>query len=576
MTGGAGTPAGGLRLVDYLYLTAMDPARFAQLIEDWDVRLGEVGYGPNTLAALDHSGVRGHVARARDLAQLLSGTDGVSVAETAVRRIETAAFVCSPTGAVLACNAAAAAVFGIAPGARVADLPLALGSRAQFPVSLDAARRGGADHREVLRLTPGDQSRTIIAFLRLLPDQAGRPDVLVVTTEHVWTTGVETALQRAFAVTPAEINVLRQIMSGQSVSGIAAALGRSEATIRSQVHALLAKTGTRSQAELVSLMVTFQTSARDQGAALPVAGSQTPARANPYQTLFLPDGRRLDYLRLGHPQGQGFLWLHGNLSQCRLPKSAEDWLHRLRLSMVVPIRAGYGYSSALPRPADAQQVAVSDIGHLRRHLALPPGPVVAHGNDFMLACTLALAGRAEVTHLFGVGATFPVETPEDFARLGRWARFFRANAHHAPWAVAFLGRSAYRFGRAVGLERYVELVMKGTPDGEAFAVPEIRAAVLAGMEILWGDDVQAQDAFAADTIAVQRGPWPDLARLTVPVTLIHGTKDTNCSFEDAVVHQARHPSWRLMAFVDAGNFVHHAHWPEMLGAIAEAMGIAPV
>jgi alpha-beta hydrolase superfamily lysophospholipase len=91
---------------------------------------------------------------------------------------------------------------------------------------------------------------------------------------------------------------------------------------------------------------------------------------------------------------------------------------------------------------------------------------------------------------------------------------------------------------------------------------------------LWGDDVLPQDAFAADTIATQRGPWPDLSRLAVPVTLIHGMMDTNCAFEDAVANQARHPDWTLMAFAEAGSFVHHAHWPEMLAAVAAAAGIS--
>lgn len=563
------------RLVDALYLTAVDPSRFAQLVEDWDARLAEPGPGPDRLAALDRSDLRGHVARAQEVAGRLSGQGDRPQAETVVERIGVAAFVVSPSGDVLACNGAATAAFGIRQGTVAADLPLTVESRDTLARGLALVRDGDADRREVLRLAWEAPPQTHFAILHRLPDEAGRANVLVVTTLHVWTAAVEDSLRRAFGVTPAEIAVLRQAMSGLPVAEIAQALSRSEPTIRSQIHSVLSKTGTRSRAELVSLIQTFQAPGGDVGRALSGAARRPVARANPYRSLGLPDGRRLDYLLQGHPQGQPFLWLHGNLSQCRLPAAAEDWLNRSGMAMVVPIRAGYGYSSPLPHLADAHRTALDDIAQLRRHLALGPAPVVSLGNDFMLACKLALAPGSDCTHVIGIGATFPIETPEDFARLGRWARFFRANAHHAPWAVAFLGRSAYRFGRAVGLERYVELVTKGTADGVAFADPQVRAAVLAGMEIIWGEDVRAHDAFAADMIAVQRGPWPDLTRLAVPVTLIHGMQDPNCAFHDAELHKAWHPSWRLVAVPDAGSFVHHSHWKTVLTAIAKAMGRPP-
>jgi DNA-binding CsgD family transcriptional regulator/pimeloyl-ACP methyl ester carboxylesterase len=577
LTDGPGHPQAGNSdwLADQLYLTAVNPSRFGQLIEDWNSHLSEVSEDFDSHGALGQTELRGHVARAQDLVRLLTGQSDPSMAEIAVERAGMAAFVVSPSGEVLTCNGGAAAGFRLRPGAVLADMPLSPESREHLVAALALAREAGTDHREILRLTSDIPSQTLFAILRPLPDETGRPNVLVVTTLHVWTAAVEKAMRLAFAVTPAEITVLRQIMSGKSAAEIALALSRSEATIRSQIHSVLSKTGTRSRAELVSMMLTFQTSAVDLGQARPDSGPQPLQRANPYQTLKLPDGRRLDYLVLGHPKGQPFLWLHGNLSQCRLPAEAEDWLHRSCLSMVVPIRAGYGYSSPMPRAADVHRVALDDIEQLRRQLALGPAPVVSLGNDFMLAGKLALALGYDCTHVFGIGATFPIETPEDFARLGRWARFFRANAHHAPWAVSFLARSAYRFGRAVGLERYVETVTRGTVDGAAFADPQVRAAVLAGMEILWGDDVHAHDAFAADMIAVQRGPWPDLARLAVPVTLIHGRKDPNCALHDAEVHQARHPSWRLIAVPEAGSFVHHSHWKTVLAPIAGAMGRPP-
>jgi DNA-binding CsgD family transcriptional regulator len=52
-------------------------------------------------------------------------------------------------------------------------------------------------------------------------------------------------------VTPAESRVAAMLASGMNVREIAGACGVSVATVRSQLHSLFQKTGTRRQAELV-------------------------------------------------------------------------------------------------------------------------------------------------------------------------------------------------------------------------------------------------------------------------------------------------------------------------------------
>jgi len=73
-----------------------------------------------------------------------------------------------------------------------------------------------------------------------------------------------TAVRDVFGLTKAEARVLLGLIEGQTVEECASSRGVSISTIRSQVSALLAKTGTRRQAELVSIvarMVSFATPA---------------------------------------------------------------------------------------------------------------------------------------------------------------------------------------------------------------------------------------------------------------------------------------------------------------------------
>lgn len=561
-----------LILVDCIYSSAVEPSRFERLVDTWDAKLRTAGYAAESLAKLNGNEIVDHFSKAQEASTRISDLSSRSLAEAAVARIDTAALVCAADGRIIACNAAAARAFPDAqPGNLIASLPFSQDGIEQFTASI--AHVTGADdgRHEILRLRPEPAKQPVYAFVRPLRDGQAL-HALIVTTEHVWQPEVESALQRAFAFTAAEVNVLRMIMSGVSVAEIAASLGRSEATIRSQIHNLLGKTGTRSQAELMSLTLAFQDSTDEDAMAVHTVRRPAGVSANPYETLALPDGRSLDYLRLGDPVGRSFIWLHGNLSQCRLPWPAERWLQRNGIAMIVPIRAGYGYSSPLPKGGAVIATAISDICLLRSHLDLAPSPVAAHCNDFLLACSLALAEPALFTHVFGIGAAFAIETPEEYARLNKWARFFRANARHAPRVLAFLGRASYTMVRTIGYENYVEGVMKGTPDIAAFADPAIRAAILAGMEILWGEGVRAHDAFAADTIAVHRDPWPDLGKLIVPVTLVHGEQDHNSSCLTAKEHAARH-GWKTMLFPETAVFSHHIHWEPMLREIATSMGV---
>jgi DNA-binding CsgD family transcriptional regulator len=61
-------------------------------------------------------------------------------------------------------------------------------------------------------------------------------------------------LQGLFDLTPAEARVARAIAEGDTIADIAPSLGVAEGTIRTQLKAVLAKTGLHRQAELVALL----------------------------------------------------------------------------------------------------------------------------------------------------------------------------------------------------------------------------------------------------------------------------------------------------------------------------------
>jgi DNA-binding CsgD family transcriptional regulator len=93
--------------------------------------------------------------------------------------------------------------------------------------------------------------------VHLLPVRRTSGDIFVAAEGMIVVTPVEApdapltqVLMGLFDLTPAEAKVARGIASGHDLPHLAATLALSRETVRSQLKAVLAKTGTRRQAEL--------------------------------------------------------------------------------------------------------------------------------------------------------------------------------------------------------------------------------------------------------------------------------------------------------------------------------------
>lgn len=62
---------------------------------------------------------------------------------------------------------------------------------------------------------------------------------------------------RSFKLTPGELRVLLAVTEAGSVPETAQALGVAETTVKTHLHRIFAKTGTRRQADLVKLVAGF-------------------------------------------------------------------------------------------------------------------------------------------------------------------------------------------------------------------------------------------------------------------------------------------------------------------------------
>lgn len=562
-------------LIDRIYAVAVDPVRLNELKELWEGRIDAAtsAADKSSLAILQQPEHRGHVERAEMVLERLIAADFASAVSLnqQLESFRTAAFAVSPGGEIVAANAPAERLFTVKPGMAARKLPLSGEDAAELAAAIKhhflARDADPALYR--FRLAPSERA----ILMQLRPFMSGQGMVmLVVTTELAWSAELSVLLQATFNLTLAEVDVLQQLVQGHSVKDVAAAAGRSVATVRTHVASLLSKTETRSQAELIRMTLGLLDVTRTPMPAPDPKGSvRVEQLPTVYRSVTLPDGRRLDYLENGAREGRPFLWLPSDYGFNRLQASAEAELTRRGLRMIVPVRAGYGRSSPAP-PGDPFAIAASDNLHLVRLLRLPPLPIVSVCDDFRIAIEMSCREPGFVTHIVGCGASFPASRPEHYERMPPWHRFIRGNARFAPLVLPFIVRAGFMLARQVGRQGFIQRTHAGSAaDQEAMRDPEIMQAIMLGTETTLSDTFTAHAALTAEAIVFQNDWSARLAANKAPVTLLMGKQDPDVPFETLREYAELYPSMKLYLYPDEGHFAFFRRWRELIRIIDEAV-----
>ncbi|MFO1141997.1 MAG: alpha/beta hydrolase [Amaricoccus sp.] len=474
--------------------------------------------------------------------------------------------VVTDAGVVAAANQAMRIAFGLFPGGSISQMPLVRAELDEFGERVRAVALASRPLDDVVRLNPDGRRQALTVHLRTVFVGDGRPHALAVSTEVLWKDEVGRVLARVFALTGAEIALVRRLAAGEAIRDVAEETGRTHGTMRSQLHSIFGKTGTCTQGELVRLaMMLLQAVALDPGPAR-TAGATT--RRHQHGHIRLADGRKLAVLQYGDPSGRPVLWLQSAIGYFQPTSSGERELVRRGLRTLVPIRAGYATSDPAPPGRDVLEVAVGDIAELLRQLGVARCPVVAPAYDVRIALMLAQHAPERVERIVGVACMFPILSNEQYRRLHPMPRFHRAAVRYAPYLLPFITRAWHAHVRRTGLRAAVERhYPKSQPDACAIADPEIEEAFAAAYALVYSAGAAAEAEFCTECIRFEQR-WPaGLGDVSCPVTLVHGEKDPYGPYETALDYAAAYPAWRVAAFADAGQLVGYTRWNEVLDAV---------
>lgn len=289
-------------------------------------------------------------------------------------------------------------------------------------IAFALGRNHSGSQQRTLKLGSGKESVSVFALKTA--DKSERDSsalcTLFVVTNFLLDESLVPQLYDMYQLTPAEAKVALMLTSGDSLTQIADSNGISQNTVRNQLKSIFAKTNTKRQPELVSLIWSTPKIINDKdpissdGAVIYPRVSSDVCEP---KSMRLRDGRQLIYFELGDPLGRPVFYHHDIV--------VWDWWHligienikHLGVRLIVPCRPGFIGSTA-DRNVTLKSWS-EDLNELAIHLDIQRFFILGHssGGPYALAAAhfleekciaLSLASSmAPVAHLSDIKAIKP-------------------------------------------------------------------------------------------------------------------------------------------------------------------------
>lgn len=545
--------AADIDILEASFRCVTDASAFDDMVAAWDRRLSSAGAG--------HTSEASDAALSKRLSvinDLMARFEIEPSAEDRIQRmvseVDTAAFVMSASGGVVAANLLAEEWFGVLRGSQFSSEAFDHAAWAE----LDAVRRSckatGNRQHAILRIaTPTEEPALAEAFVLDLPNQD--EGVLVVRVlELPWNNAVSRQLAEAFGLTSAEIEISRLLMSHCDTARVAEVRRASVLTVRTQLRSIFAKTGTATQVDLVRLLALLCARSHQSQHAAP-AHWQDPLRRE--QSFFDPDGRRIAFSWMGAENGVPAILVHAAAVGYILPPVAQDILAERGIQLYTISRPGFGNSDPA-RSLGPVEAGSRAVGALQSQLGI--GKCLGVGFSSAIIPLVRYASRAtdRMPRLMGVGGCMPLDEIDNQPVFQR--TFFKL-ARHAPWAASLCARAAHHVIRFRGAEWYLRQVYAESPVDLAILnrtdmLPLLRST--ADMQFAQGIEA------AEDELKLLLASWHEELRDDVPqITMLHGKDDRFYIADQLQNFAARYANVETELVENAADLIAFQH-PELV------------
>lgn len=402
---------------------------------------------------------------------------------------------------------------------------------------------------------------------RIHPGFSGRKggDLFLLTiADFGFDEATRVSFRDAYGLTNAEASVAVLLASGLNAEEIARDRSVSLVTVRSQIKSIKHKTRARDLPRLVRLICGYAVGILAPNGTLTPHQSPLVDGTSASSGMFtLSDGRQMEYIVQGAPDGRSVLSFHNMPYGLVLPEAAIRAAASRGLNIIAPLRPGHGRSGPLPgvtRDDLFNQVA-RDADELLTHLDAPKAVLLGHSGGSSYAIRFASMFPHKVTSILMLTRA-PIWKDEWYRLLPQRQKLISTMLRYMPSLANVLIWAILSYvNRQDGDDFLRQSVKESEADLRALDDPETLRLMEDGIKF---GLVQGPDAFCRDWEAMDIDMTAEARALPHPMHIIQGADDliTRPEFSVAFVEQV--PTATREIVKGAGNLLFYSHWRRVI------------
>ncbi|VAW01418.1 hypothetical protein MNBD_ALPHA06-1859 [hydrothermal vent metagenome] len=549
-------------LVEQAYSLTTNPEEYDQLVLTWEKRISslvkknalEIGANEHQIA----TGEDEHLLRAFTIIERLSAAEqtGAVALDDLLAAYTSPAILARPDGSIRATNNAASQILGV--HTHINEIAVDSDNAKTLIERLSPNSATATASPTVLRAYGSDGQSLVLVFSPFHRDQE-EPLTLIQTAEINWTKAVDQLLREGFSLTKAEISVTNSIVAGHSIADIAKNSDKSINTIRSQLSSVLAKTGARTQSDLVRLIAGISQIATLK--VKPTNNIVAAAKALPdieEHILLLPDGRKVAYRLIGPKGGRWAVFCHSMFGGPYLSAPARARLRQHNIRLLAVARPGFGETSPVKGGRETRHRTMSqDLKAVMADLGTGPcvllGQEAGGGQGYTIAHFEPGLISAQVNFSSGI----PFTKPEHIKGLPARMRGYMWTARLAPHILPLMIKGAVALLQKGKIELFHRTYYHGEGmDYETSQRSEVALILKKGAEFSYA---QGHDAILEQTIDLSLDWSGYLDNFTHPTTLIHGEQNSQFPAKFVKKFADERQNVSFIKVRDGGLLLMHTH-----------------
>lgn len=539
-----------LQTIDSIYSVALSPAEYERFAEELDAYIS--GVEPDSAQGRN---LLGHIERAISvLEKLYAAGDEETEPQDFVDAEPGAAALCTLDGRILATNQAwkeshghfEKPVWNIAASDVDQDR---IKSAAKILHEVSEQRtnfvRFASDDDEFVHLT--------ISRLSQIEREDGETHYLYRSGKTIWSQAISDLIATEFSLTPAEIELLRRMVLGDSFSEIADDTGKGLETLKSQSKSLYRKMHVNGREDAVR--IAFQLHLLLQGGHF-IRKPQSMSRRTGYVTQ--RNGSKIVWTMRGAPDGEPVIFLHGMGLGHGFTRQFQELLKARNIKLICLDRPGYGYSDPPRNWRTNVEEWMESFPVILDELGVDRVPIMTHTSGVLYGCAAASANPDRVEQVCALAGGIPISDTQMLADYPSQVRILSRASRFSPLLLRFVLSSSAAYYRS---EKGRNKLMRRTygdveVDAQGLEDPEILDLVHQGMEMI---SLAGFDGFIGDGLRIFND-WSEFVEgMQVPLHYIIGEDDRICPLKWAQAFAQKYAHVEVHSVPGAGQLLHHTH-----------------